>query len=107
SSIELKNLPNASVSDFAAEGQSVTGPAVKNQVNIDPTRLQVISTPSFLAAPATPATSSALSLSRRVYTSWWSRRYLRVAQPAAIASGFPDSVPAWYIGPRGATRFMI
>ena len=27
--------------------------------------------------------------------------------PAAIASGFPESVPAWYTGPSGATISMI
>jgi len=27
-----------------------------------------------------------------------------VASPAAIATGFPDSVPAWYTGPSGARR---
>ena len=39
SSMLRKNLPNASVFDFEAESQSVTGPGLKNQVNIDPTRL--------------------------------------------------------------------
>src|ERR1051326_8603044 len=39
SSIARKNLPNAIVSHLEAEFQSVTGPAVKNHVNIDPTRL--------------------------------------------------------------------
>src|SRR5215831_13375894 len=37
SSMARKNLPNASVSDFAAESQPVTGQGAKNQVNIDPT----------------------------------------------------------------------
>src|SRR5262249_57311671 len=39
SSIFRKKRPKASVSDFEAEPQSVTGPFVKNHVNIDPTRL--------------------------------------------------------------------
>ena len=30
-----------------------------------------------------------------------------VAVPAAVASGLPDSVPAWYTGPDGASRSMI
>ncbi len=30
-----------------------------------------------------------------------------VSMPAVIASGLPDSVPAWYIGPAGATISMI
>ena len=29
------------------------------------------------------------------------------AMPAAIATGFPESVPAWYIDPNGATFRMI
>jgi hypothetical protein len=39
SSMQRKNLLNASVFDFDAESQSVTGPGVKNHVNIEPTRL--------------------------------------------------------------------
>ena len=34
-------------------------------------------------------------------------RRASVASPAAIASGLPDSVPAWYTGPSGAMRSMI
>ncbi len=30
-------------------------------------------------------------------------RTLSVDLPAATASGFPESVPAWYIGPSGET----
>ena len=29
-----------------------------------------------------------------------------MASPAAIASGLPESVPAWKIGPAGETRSM-
>ena len=32
---------------------------------------------------------------------------LSVARPAATATGFPDSVPAWYTGPSGAMFCMI
>src|SRR5207302_10610294 len=39
SSMERKKRPKASVSDLDAEVQSVTGAGVKNQVNIEPTRL--------------------------------------------------------------------
>ena len=60
-----KKRPKASVSDLEADSQFVTGPRVKNQVNIDPTRLNVSSTPASLAAVATPATNSPLSRSRR------------------------------------------
>ena len=40
----------ASVSQVAALSQSVTWRSVKNQVNIEPTRLAVIATPASLAA---------------------------------------------------------
>ncbi len=50
SSIERKKRPKASVSDLAAEVQSVTGPGAKNQVNIEPTRLLHMETPASLAA---------------------------------------------------------
>jgi len=48
------------VSDFAAESKSVTAPAVKNQVNIAPTRFDVIETPARAASAATPLTSDSL-----------------------------------------------
>src|SRR5579864_3042235 len=63
SNIARKNFPNASVFDFEAESQSVTGPFWKNQVNIDPTRFAHRDTPTSLAAAITPSTSSPLSLS--------------------------------------------
>src|SRR5229473_5875412 len=65
SSMARKNLPNTSVFDFDAESQSVTGPSVKNHVNMDPTRLLQSGTPASLAAAATPSTSSPLNLSMR------------------------------------------
>ena len=62
SSMLRKNFPNASVFDFDAESQSVTGPGWKNHVNIDPTRLWQSATPASFAAAATPSTSSAAQL---------------------------------------------
>src|SRR5271170_3704043 len=56
------------------------------------------------AAEASPATAAAAA-STRAYTSGVQAR--RVASPAATASGLPDSVPAWYTGPDGASRFII
>ena len=55
SSMLRKNFPNASVFDFDAESQSVTGPSWKNHVNIDPTRLWHSATPASFAAAATPS----------------------------------------------------
>ena len=43
--------------------------------------------------------------SRWRYTASSQRR--RVARPAAVATGFPDSVPAWYTGPSGASSAMM
>src|ERR1017187_8097933 len=41
SSIFRKNRPNRAVSHFFADSQSVTGPSVKKNVNIEPTRFTV------------------------------------------------------------------
>ena len=65
SSMPRKNLPKASVFDFDAESQSVTGPGVKNHVNIEPTRLWQSATPASFAAAATPSTNSPLNFSSR------------------------------------------
>ena len=50
SSMARKKRAKALVSHLAAEVQLVTGPSVKNQVNIDPTRLQQSGTPASRAA---------------------------------------------------------
>ena len=60
SSMARKKRAKALVSHLAADVQSVTGPCVKNQVNIDPTRLQQIGTPASLAAAVTPSVNCAL-----------------------------------------------
>ena len=65
SSMLRKNFPNASVSDFEAESQSVTGPGLKNHVNMEPTRLWQSATPASFASVATPSTNSPLSFSSR------------------------------------------
>src|ERR1017187_7351213 len=65
SSMLRKNFPKASVFDFDAESQSVTGPWLKNQVNIEPTRLWQSAPPASFAAAATPSTNSPLSFSNR------------------------------------------
>ena len=63
SSMARKKRAKALVSDFAAESQEVTGSGVKNQVNIEPTRLWVRDNSASSAAAATPVTNSSLSLS--------------------------------------------
>ena len=50
SNIRRWKRPNASVSEVEAVAKSVTGPLVKNQVNIDPTRLVVTATPASRAS---------------------------------------------------------
>ena len=56
------------------------------------------------AAISRAASASAVDMPpRRTYASGACRCF-SVAIPAAMPSGFPDSVPAWYTGPTGATR---
>src|ERR1700678_304105 len=62
-------------------------------------------TPAALKADAASLATAAAAASTRAYTSGVQPR--RVARPAAVASGLPDSVPAWYTGPAGASRDMI
>src|ERR1039457_3308358 len=88
SSMRRKNRPNRAVSHFLADSQSVTGPSVKKNVNIDPTRFTAM--PAGAAACSFAACDSSLS-----YTSGCALRCRSIARPAAPASGLPDSVPAW------------
>src|SRR5689334_3249174 len=62
-------------------------------------------TPAALNAEEASFATEAAAESTRAYTSGVHDR--NVASPAATASGFPDSVPAWYTGPAGASRDMI
>src|SRR5271170_6273377 len=62
-------------------------------------------TPAAVSAEAASSATAAAEASTRAYTSGVQAR--RVASPAATASGLPDSVPAWYTGPAGASRDMI
>src|SRR5262245_41200774 len=59
----------------------------------------------MVSAPAASLAMAAAAASTFWYTSGVHAR--SVASPAAVASGFPDSVPAWYTGPDGASRSMI
>src|SRR5258708_25854122 len=82
SNMARKKRPNASVFDFDAESQSVTGPGVKNHVNIEPTRLWQRGPPASFAAAATPCTNPSLSFSRRRYISpVRARNIFQVANP--------------------------
>src|SRR5438552_2857609 len=62
-------------------------------------------TPAAVKADEASLATAAAAESTRAYTSSVHDR--KVASPAATASGLPDSVPAWYTGPAGASRDMI
>ena len=46
-------------------------------------------------------------LRQRLVEAGLARSPCRVARPQAVATGLPDSVPAWYTGPSGASCSMI
>ena len=80
-------------------GEVPTGPSVQKTVSIPPTRCTVTPVAGRPASRAAPVSS------RRRYTSG-SRSRRRTTRAAAVASGFPESVPAWYTGPAGASSSM-
>ena len=90
------------MSDVCADAKSVTGVAVKNSVPILPTRFIWCGTPAATAAAERPAASRPDRASSPGYGSVRCNS-VSVAMPAAIATGFPDSVPAWNTGPAGIT----
>ena len=63
-------------------------------------------TPLRCAASRSPATRRSVVAARRAWNPG-TPIPSSVARPAAIATGFPDSVPAWYTGPSGAMYSMI
>ena len=65
-----------------------------------------IGLPAAAAAASIPATSCAVALAAPSNTPGLVSS-CSVTRPAVIASGLPDSVPAWYIGPAGATCCMM
>ncbi len=90
-----KNFPNDSVFDFDAESQSVTGPCWKNQVNIDPTRLSHSGTARcFGRSQHAIDQFTAHLVEARINFALAILNCFSMAQPAAIASGLPESVPA-------------
>ena len=60
--------------------------------------------PARSAASRSPDSRRAASDSRRSNAPSLARSVRSVASPAAMASGFPESVPAWYTSPAGAMR---
>ena len=79
-----------------------TGPSRKKTLSIEPARLIVASILFVSNASASPAWRSSAVFSSVAYGSSRSIRS-SVASPAATATGFPLSVPAWYTGPVGAS----
>ena len=67
---------------------------MKNSVIIEPTRAPLAATPARSAASSSPLASRSDSRSSSSYGRL-ARSSRSIAIPAAIASGFPDSVPAW------------
>ena len=91
-------------------GRHVVGRRVEWPVPGPAPRTDPTSGPTAGAATASPAPAMADSSRRRTRDACAraprSRRRLTsssTARPAAVASGFPDSVPAWYTGPTGAS----
>ncbi len=76
-----------------AVGQSTTRSGLKNSVIMLPTRATVCGTPADFVAASNPAASRPDSFSSREY-GLVSRSTFSVAIPAAVANGFPLSVPA-------------
>mmetsp|Transcript_15210 Transcript_15210/g.22001 ORF Transcript_15210/g.22001 Transcript_15210/m.22001 type:complete len:208 (-) Transcript_15210:562-1185(-) len=100
------HFPNFSPSLLAASEKFLTGPSTKNQPNMPPATPPLIAWPCFLAAAVTPSTSFCAFRSSSSYTPSF-ESFFSVSIPAVMASGLPERVPAWYIGPAGATISMI
>mmetsp|Transcript_202 Transcript_202/g.733 ORF Transcript_202/g.733 Transcript_202/m.733 type:complete len:245 (+) Transcript_202:131-865(+) len=106
SSMPRCHLANLSVSDSVASAKLRTGPSQKNRPNMPRMEPPHTAWPLSLPACKIPA------IKREVVSSMYSyapssARMFRVSIPATIARGFPESVPAWYMGPAGATISMI
>ena len=94
------------MSHVFAVSRSVTGVAVKNSVHMLPTRLNWTGTPAADAAFSSPVPMRALCSSSRAYGGF-AFSSDKVAIPAAIATGLPESVPAWNTGPAGMIWRMM
>mmetsp|Transcript_35993 Transcript_35993/g.88682 ORF Transcript_35993/g.88682 Transcript_35993/m.88682 type:complete len:245 (-) Transcript_35993:789-1523(-) len=106
SSMPRCHRANLAVSDFCASEKLRTGPSVKKKPNMPLMLPPHTSWPASLPAARMPATSRLVTFSRCSYAPG-SPRMLSVSMPAVMASGLPLRVPAWYMGPAGATISMI
>ena len=78
---------------------------MKNAPNIVPALPAWIGTPQRRAMSVMPSTSFVVAASTFSKTPGFDHSR-NVTSPAVIASGLPDNVPAWYIGPDGATNVV-
>src|SRR5205823_2136917 len=86
------NRANAARSVASASSSLRTGWSVKKAVSREPTRCTLAAVGERRAARASPLARRPPSASRRSYAA--ASRRPSVARPAAIASGFPERVPA-------------
>mmetsp|Transcript_2107 Transcript_2107/g.3451 ORF Transcript_2107/g.3451 Transcript_2107/m.3451 type:complete len:241 (+) Transcript_2107:416-1138(+) len=100
------HLANLAVSLLAASAKHLTGPSQKKKPNIPLMWPPETAWPASRAAAKIPLMSRSVSLSNCSYVPGCFR-ISSVLIPAIIASGLPLSVPAWYMGPAGATISMI
>ena len=100
------HLENFSPSDVLASANDFTGVLVKNQPNIPPAHPATTSCPCLAPAATIPSINFCDLRSSSVCVPG-TDSFFKVSIPARMANGFPDNVPAWYIGPAGATISMI
>ncbi|MNG14527.1 hypothetical protein D3C84_982870 [compost metagenome] len=79
----------------------ISASSVKKKPNMPPTWVMASGMPCLAAAAFSPsATRAVLALSCSYRPGSCNRSSM--ARPAAMATGLPDRVPAWYTGPVGA-----
>mmetsp|Transcript_38044 Transcript_38044/g.123065 ORF Transcript_38044/g.123065 Transcript_38044/m.123065 type:complete len:270 (-) Transcript_38044:556-1365(-) len=106
SSMPRCHFANLAVSLFAASAKHLTGPSVKKKPNMPEMWPPHMAWPAALPASRMPLMSLSVMRSSCSYVPGCLRIFI-VSMPAVIASGLPERVPAWYIGPAGATISMI
>ena len=100
-----KKRLKASLSHCITSAKLAGGLAAKYRPNMPPTESAQKVTPASAAARVSPFTSRSVLAARRAWKPG-SEIAASVARPAATATGLPDSVPAWYTGPFGASLSM-
>ena len=94
SSIAWKNAAKRHVSWAWAPAKSVTGSVTPQKtLNMLPAVCSTCGTPAWVSASVTSDCADSDQESTRAYTSSSASR--SVVRPAVVATGLPDSVPAW------------